>query len=86
MDYLHRVTSDTAAINKTGKHRRKKIEELYSVLTSGKPLLSAKTTTTTGMSSNPTPVNAPKVNTSVHLNKQGLTEANTVQVKNLKVG
>ena len=73
-------------MNKAGKHRRKKIEELYSVLASEKPLFSAKTTATTGMSSNPTPVNVPKANTSVHLNKQGLTEVNTVQVKNLRVG
>ena len=86
LDYLHRITSDTTAMNKAGKYRRKKIEELYYVLASGKPLLSASTTAKTVMSPNPTPVKVPKTDTSVNLNKQGLTEVKTVQAKKLRVG
>ena len=86
LDYLHKVTSDTAAMNKAGKYRRKKIEELYSVLASGKPLLSADTTTKTVINSNQTPVKVPKADTSVNLNKQGLTGAKTVHTKKLRVG
>ena len=73
-------------MNKAGKYRRKKIKELYSVLASGKPLLSAKATVSTGMSSNSLPVNAPKANTFVHLNKKGLTGVKSIRVKNLRVG
>ena len=69
LDYLHKVTSDTTAMNKSGKYRRKKIEELYSVLASGKPLLSAITTAKTVMGSNPMPLKVPKTDTSVNLNK-----------------
>ena len=73
-------------MNKAGKYRRKKIEELYSVLASGKLLLSASTTTKTAMHSNPTPVKVPKADTSDNLNKQGLTEVKTVHTKKLRVG
>ena len=85
LDYLHKMTSDTTAMSKAGKYRRKKIEELYYVLASGKPLLSASTTAKTVIS-NPTPVKVPKADTSVNLNKQGLTEVKTVQAKKLRVG
>ena len=83
LDYLHKITSDTTAMNKAGKYRRKKIEELYSVLASGKPLLSASTTAKTVMKSNPTPVEVPKAETSVNLNKQGLIGVKTVHTKKL---
>ena len=86
LDHLHKVTSDTTAMNKAGKYRRKKIEELYSVLASGKPLLSASTTAKSVMNSNPTPVEVPKAETYVNLNKQGLTGVKTVHTKKLRVG
>ena len=49
-------------------------------------MLSANTAATTVMSSNPMPVKVPTTDTSIHLNKYGLTEVKTVQVKNLRVG
>ena len=73
-------------MNKAGKYRRKKIEELYSVLASGKPLLSADTTTKLVINSNQTPVKVPKADTSVNLNKHGMTGAKTVHTKKLRVG
>ena len=86
LDYLHRITTDTTAMNKAGKYRRRKIEELYSVLASGKPLLAANTTTNIAMNSSQTPVRVPKADKSVNLNEQGLTEKKTVHTKKLRVG